>query len=318
MATVRVATFNVENLFARYKFNSAVDPTKAVRDGWRADQRYFDIFDEADKKITAQTIKALNADILALQEVEGLDTLKRFRDLYLGGKKAYPFALALDGNDPRLIDVAVLSRYSIVHIRSHQFLSDSRGYPIFSRDCLEVDIAVAETKLLTLFINHFKSMMDRKHPCRGRSVTRPKRLRQAEAVKKIVIERFGKNAGAHPFVILGDFNDYLESDRQGRTALDSLVKWSEVENVVDRLDPKERWTHFWKGNPTCGTPPSYHQLDYILLSRRLAKGNAGLPVIERRGMPQRAARYSGPRFAGVGRDNPKASDHCPVLVEIRI
>lgn len=70
MTTIRIGTFNVENLFARYKFNKGIDPQKAVIDGWRADQRHFDIYDDVSKKITAQAILATQADVLALQEVE--------------------------------------------------------------------------------------------------------------------------------------------------------------------------------------------------------------------------------------------------------
>jgi hypothetical protein len=35
-------------------------------------------------------------------------------------------------------------------------------------------------------------------------------------------------------------------------------------------------------------------------------------------MPKRAVKYAGPRFVGVGKDNPKASDHCPMVVELNI
>lgn len=140
----------------------------------------------------------------------------------------------------------------------------------------------------------------------------------AATVKEIVTQRFGESAGQHPFVVLGDLNDYLETDAQGKTAITSLVQWDQVVNVVDRLPEEERWTHFFKGNKKCPHPPVYHQLDYLLLSKALADANGKAPHIERKGMPKRADRYSGPRFPGVGQDRPKASDHCPVVVELMV
>ena len=120
MPIVRVATFNVENLFARFKFNSDVDPALAVKDGWDVNKTYFTVLDEVEKKITGKLIKLVGADVIALQEVENLDTLRRFRADYVGGPKAYPYTVLVDGNDPRLIDVAVMSKHPIVHVRSNQ------------------------------------------------------------------------------------------------------------------------------------------------------------------------------------------------------
>jgi endonuclease/exonuclease/phosphatase family metal-dependent hydrolase len=305
MTTVRVATFNCENLFARYRFRDNVNPTTAIEDGWLPDKRRFDINDADEKRITGNAIEETDADVIALQEVERLDTLKRFRSRHIdSGTRTYPHAALIDGNDPRLIDVAVLSKHPITRIRTHQHRRKSprsRSY-IFSRDCLEVDIEIAG-KMLTLFVQHYKSMIG------GRAQTKQRRLDQVAETRAIIQKRFGtRNTGQHPWIVLGDFNDYMEPG----TALDKLVKWNQVENVVSRLPEEERWTHFWsKGN-------EYRQLDYILLSRSLAEASPGNPEIIRKGMPKRAERYEGPRFRGVGPNKPKASDHCPVVMAVEL
>lgn len=38
----------------------------------------------------------------------------------------------------------------------------------------------------------------------------------------------------------------------------------------------------------------------------------------RKGLPYRAEKYQGIRFENVGEDNPKASDHAPVYIEIEL
>lgn len=57
-----------------------------------------------------------------------------------------------------------------------------RGLPLsrflFSMDCLEVDVQLPG-QVITLYVNHLKSMMDRQDPCHGRKRTRTKREKQA-------------------------------------------------------------------------------------------------------------------------------------------
>lgn len=291
--SVRVATFNVENLFARYKFRAKKEPTKGTE--FDRNALAFEEFTSAEKSITGQAVKEVNADIICLQEVESLEVLDKFASKYLA-KLTYPYHVLIDSHDPRYIDVAVLSRYPFVRVLTHRHERTSTGKAwLFSRDCLEVDVAVAD-KVLSLYVNHFKSMME------GRDKTMPRRKEQVERVRAIVDERW-KPLGHHGnFIVLGDFNDYVN----GGTSLSSLVNHPQLVNVVDRLPESERWTHYY------AAADEYRQLDFLLPSRALADVNPGAPGIMRKGMPKRATRYTGQRFAGVGTNSPKASDHAPV------
>ncbi len=302
--TIRIGTFNCENLFARYKFKTSRSIQNITKEGWDVNDTKFGKFDKTVRTLTGQAIKKINADVIALQEVENLEVLRRFRSKFLGGSRNYPHALVIDSYDPRKIDVAFLSRYPITHVRTHQDHKNKKKSKVFSRDCLEVDIDF-KGDLITLYANHFKSMMG------GRKKTRARRMDQAKAVKAIIKSRFGTKAGNHPFIVLGDLNDYMKTDSQGSPGINSIVKWNQVENVVNRLPDDERWTHFYPRNK------SYHQLDYILVSKSLAK-KVKKVAIERRGIPKRAERFTGKRFKNVGKNDPKASDHCPVVIELKI
>lgn len=317
MTKVSIATFNCENLFARFKFTAGVNPQDAVIDGWLADKTKFTINDETSKKLTALAIKETKADVIALQEVESLLALRRFRNNYLKGK-GYDHIIVLDGNDPRFIDVAIMSKYPLENIDTHvdEWNKEIKWYT-FSRDCLECDVILPENKRIRLFVNHFKSMFEKNDPCNGRKKSQRKRQIQAERVKDLVLDEFPNGEGE--YVILGDLNDYLETDSQGETAIDEITDWGMVENIIKRRTAEDQWTHYYEGNSQCGFPKTYKQLDYILLSKTLADANlSSIPRIIRKGLPVNADKYAGPRFEGVGNKKPKASDHCPVVVEINI
>ena len=107
-------------------------------------------------------------------------------------------------------------------------------------------------------------------------------------------------------------NDYLEDDDDGtRTALDELASHPHLIDVNGALPPRERWTHYFAGGN------DYRQLDFLWVGRALyERAGRPLPVVVRDGLPLRADRYQGPRFDGVGKNTPKASDHCPVVLPL--
>jgi hypothetical protein len=56
----------------------------------------------------------------------------------------------------------------------------------------------------------------------------------------------------------------------------------------------------------------------VLVSKSLAAATQAVPTIVRKGLPTGATRYTGPRFDGVGEVWPKASDRCPVVIDLEL
>ena len=297
MGTFKLCTFNCENLFARYRFreNFTGDPEQ----GWTINDSTFDIYDETEKQITAKAIRAVDPDIVCVQEVENLPTLERFASRYLAPCK-YKYRLLIDAHDPRNIDVGVLSRFPITSVMTYRDLrtKNNKAY-VYSRDCLQVTFEVTDGVEFTVYVNHFKSMMG------GRAKTHDRRKQQADEVAHLLKKQWGSDMKGN-FAVVGDFNDYLGDG----TALNGLVK-SPLVNIMERVSEHDRWTHYYARDE------EYRQLDYILLPKDLddAQGNP-VPGVERRGMPFRAERVTEQRFEFVGESAPKASDHCPLYVEM--
>ena len=75
-------------------------------------------------------------------------------------------ALLIDSRDFRQIDVGLLSNLEILDVRTHiddlDATPDNADDPwLFSRDCLEVEVAVGGNRRLSLFINHLKVQIRR-------------------------------------------------------------------------------------------------------------------------------------------------------------
>lgn len=314
MATVTIGTFNAENLFARLRFKQidqiTADQARSMLErGILFDTKKFEIILDVERELTGKALHGIRADVVGLQEVENLDTLRLFNNRHLPSGGRFWQTLVVDGNDRRLIDVGVASKRPVDLVRTHQFRRSGNSR-VFSRDCLEVHIRVG-SKSLPLFVNHLKSMIG------GREQTRARREVQCRELIAILTERFGPNFGDADWALVGDLNDYIEPGLEHQSALRLLTETGQMVNVVDRLPAGERWTHFYNGDKT------YHQLDYIFLSRALAARNpAALPVIERRGQPLRVNQPGQPvrvaQFFPEVQGDLKASDHCPVAITVEL
>lgn len=142
---LRIATFNIENLYARFDFSGKVGRqnrvvgTYAIEDAQEYDlvrKAYEAIASDDMRQITALAIAETDADVICLQEVDDQIALDLFYENYLRSVLRQRFAQAtkgldrdqreqvapnwfydhrrvIAGNDTRGIDVGVMSRFPI-------------------------------------------------------------------------------------------------------------------------------------------------------------------------------------------------------------
>ncbi|MBT9586783.1 endonuclease/exonuclease/phosphatase family protein [bacterium] len=154
---------------------------------------------EQQIQFLARNILRAGADVVCLQEV-GPD-LDHFLGHHLQGQFAY--VARPPGNDPRDLNVAILSRQPFQQVRSHaqhRFeLLDGSRLGRFSRDLLRVDLTLQGCHW-SVYTTHLKSM-------RGG----PSAHRQRESEAQAIVQLLGQQVSDHPWVLTGDLNDGRES-----------------------------------------------------------------------------------------------------------
>jgi endonuclease/exonuclease/phosphatase family metal-dependent hydrolase len=168
----------------------------------------------AERKLIADRIKRMDLDVLAVQEVEDIDTLRQFvrEDL----KGLYRHSVLIEGNDPRLIDVGLLSKRPLRGVTSWQHVSDplDPSQPVFSRDLLQVQVLKQNLQdvLLTIFVNHLKSHyvpFDAPDPEAETKRANELRQRQCEVAAAIIASEMRPNSR---YLVVGDMNDPPDSE----------------------------------------------------------------------------------------------------------
>jgi endonuclease/exonuclease/phosphatase family metal-dependent hydrolase len=280
--TLRIATYNVENFFDRYNDPYTRDSSaeygtspKSARELWSL----------------AKVIKAVNADVLALQEVENRNFLEEFNRAYLNGLH-YRYVVLIEGNNSheggRGIDVALLSRVPVAAATTYQYrdfdVNGKRGQ--FSRDLLHVKLAPPDSPVIHCFVLHAPSKL-------GGAWAETKRQAEAREAMTILAEECGADS-TQWVVVTGDFNDEPDSASLGvYTAPDAALPLHWLP-AADKDGAKFTW--YGKGEPF---PPA--RFDHILASR---------PVITH--MPAQRAMIWNDAAAAV------ASDHRPVYIDIAL
>jgi endonuclease/exonuclease/phosphatase family metal-dependent hydrolase len=250
--TFRVATYNLENYLEE---PVGTRPAKSP---------------EGKRKIR-ESLQALNADVIALQEIGGTNALLELRESLKSEGLAYPHWELVHGWDTN-IQVAVLSKFSLVARRPHtneSFLLFGRRFRV-SRGFAEVDIQVNPNYAFTLITTHLKSR---------RPVPEADEAELREEEAKILREKIDARLSANPnvnLVVLGDLNDVKDS-RSTREVIgrgrNGLIDTRPAERNGDnqpnpnpRFEPRHiTWTHHY------GKEDTYSRIDYILLSRGMAR-----------------------------------------------
>jgi endonuclease/exonuclease/phosphatase family metal-dependent hydrolase len=293
--SIRVGTFNLNNLFSRFNFQADVaavpsDDPGGITLTFGAGQFTVRTFqgrlvrakDPDDTDEIARRIRdVINADVLAVQEVEHIEILRQFNHDFLGN--LYRDAVLVEGNDQRLIDVGILSKLPIGVVISHQTAVhlDQLDERVFSRDLLQVEILDDNRdKLFTLYNTHLKShfVPFGTDPEEGVTEANLRRRRQAEMISQIITRMERPDSR---FVLTGDMND-----PPGSPLLEPMLTVGNQPLVNALQDPAETrppkpetagqgpgptspaWTH--RFNPPGAAFPIYALFDHIWLGQSLA------------------------------------------------
>lgn len=259
-----IASYNVENLFDLEKNGTEYEeyiPNSSSN--WN--QRNYKI--KLDN--ISQVIKDMDADIVALQEVENLQALMDLRFALKQKGIYYQFYSIADKKDTT-VKVALLSKVPFLYSKELNIT-----YTNEHRNILETKFKI-ENQELYLFVNHWKA----------KSGSESKRIISAKALKKRVEEiGFDKN-----IILLGDFNsDYEENikfvrnrmhnDTDGITGINHILGTiNQKESASNAVYAKESFYNLWYDTDEESRYSYLYKgkkeaLDNILISQSLLKNS---------------------------------------------
>jgi endonuclease/exonuclease/phosphatase family metal-dependent hydrolase len=296
---VRVVTWNIENLY-----DDVDDPSNRWPDELKSEKP------KAHRDAAGAVIRRIDADVLALQEVESEAALRWFLDEQKLSS-IYPHVASIDAGDGRGIEQAVISKFPLSNVKTWvdrtlegvhpATFADGKanpdaGKPLrMARSPLAVDVTVPGTYAggptgtpyqFTLLVVHAKS---------GREYAFQ---REAEAARhEAIVEDLMRDKPARNVVVLGDFNA-----RKRDLSVQVYVGEGWLDAFGD-VNP---------GDPRFQTHVTNRIIDHVIVSPSMtpelvAAGRFVYAVP----LPPREQPIGGPKPPGY------VSDHLPVGVEVR-
>ena len=212
----KVASYNVENFFDLKYDKTEYKEFKPYSKTWNQNS-----FNNKLKNIS-KTIKDLDADILALQEIESKIVLKAI----IKKNPQYKYT-SFFKNKNSAIGLALISKYKIISTKTIPV----DKYDKFSRDILKVTLKI-ENKPLIIYVNHWRS----------KRAAESKRIKYALALKSDLDKEANKD-----YIILGDLNsNYNEyqtfkydkklNDTSGITGINQILNTTMNKNFVQKSE----------------------------------------------------------------------------------
>lgn len=223
---------------------------------------------EQGRTIIRESIRKMNPDVLALQEIGTTNALLELKASLKKDGLNFPYWEHVRGWDSNL-HVAFLSKRPFTAVRHHtreNFLYRGRRFHV-SRGFGEIEIEF-EKRRITFLTAHLKSKRQSAEADQDDI-----RFEEATLLREKIDAHFQKTGNAH-LVVLGDFNDgigtrtYSTLIGRGKTKLFDTAPFERngdsLPNPNPRYDPRRiLWTHFYAKEET------YSRIDYILLSPSL-------------------------------------------------
>ncbi len=258
---LRIATFNAEFLF------DGLEADGQATFAWKNDP----VLARAHRDSVARVVRALDADVVMMQEVENLETLEALASETLAdlGYTAY----LVNGRDSFTgQDVGLLSRLPIDEIGrtdERALVGTTRQeYGVSKNLWARLDLGGVPTTLIGVHFLARPDDLERK----------PKREAQAEVIRRLVAAEV---AAGRAVAVLGDFNDFDAAvpDRAGSVPITEVLATiqragpgpeDDLLNVAADVAQADRYTSFYDRNSNDEIDPGeLSALDHVLLSPRL-------------------------------------------------
>lgn len=281
-------------------------------------------------KALARSLKEIDADIVMLCEVGGLESLTHFNELFLG--QAYSPAL-LEGNSDRHIDVGFLVRKELpfyfdlssnknrpinyLYPHEREDLANDTGAPPSKNPSLRFSRDVAELKLfqkdredpfLVMLLTHLKSRLD---PDRVDPGGFERRRAELETLVQIHLEMKAKHPKAL-HLVSGDLNGNA-SRHQTDQEFQALYRETDLQDVLEwaALPLEARATYYQVRN---GGRAEGRQIDYALLGPEASALLQKDSCFVYRYKDERGLEYDVPRSLDAKLNLP--SDHYPLVFRL--